>query len=189
MPLHFGINQHKLFLTRFLSPRIRHLSPLPRPSLPHTCLFTIPENCTPFSDTRACFPSRQQFSQNYSCIRYNTLALHDDVLICHSRDSDNNYSTTSYPTSPSLFHIWDPQICGSGCQSPQEWMIHYWLILNWINPKSQTFHNNVTCERWRPKFCFCALDLDFPKKIRQDYVMVRHQLHGNEDFSCILAQL
>ena len=23
-PLHFGINQHKLFLTRFLSPRIRH---------------------------------------------------------------------------------------------------------------------------------------------------------------------
>ena len=90
MPLHFGINQHKLFLTRFLSPRIGHLSPFPAPPpLPHTCLFTIPENCTPFSDTRACFPSRQQFSQNYSCIRYNTLALHDDVLICHSRDSDN----------------------------------------------------------------------------------------------------
>ena len=30
MPFHFGINQHKLFLTRVLSPRIRHLSPLPR---------------------------------------------------------------------------------------------------------------------------------------------------------------
>ena len=35
MPLHFGINQHKLFLTRFLSPRIRHLSPLRPPLPPH----------------------------------------------------------------------------------------------------------------------------------------------------------
>ena len=187
MLLHFGINQHKLFLTRFLSPRIRHLSPLPRPPPLPTPAFSQYLKIAHLFLIQG--PVSSLDNNFHKTIPVLDTILHDNVLICHSRDSDNNYSTTSYPTSPSLFHIWDPQICGSGCQSPQEWMIHYWLILNWINPKSQTFHNNVTCKRWRPKFCFCALGLDFPIKIRQDYVMVRHQLRGNEDFSCVLAQL
>ena len=84
------------------------------------------------------------------------------------KHKENNYSTISYP--PWLFHIWDPKIWGSGCQSPHEWMIHCSFIrfkenveLNWIYPISQTFHNNVTCERWRPKFCFFTLEWIFPK--------------------------
>ena len=51
-------------------------------------------------------PSRQQFSQNYSCIKpEDTILWHCMIMylsvilmnmICHSYDSDNNYSTTAY---------------------------------------------------------------------------------------------
>ena len=68
MPLHFSINQRNFFLTRFPSPRIKHLSPLPPPS-PTPAFSQYLKIAHLFLVHGPVSPSRQQFSQNYSCIQ------------------------------------------------------------------------------------------------------------------------
>ena len=62
--LHFGINQHNLFLTRFLPPHL-----VPPPPSPTTAFSQYLKIAHLFLLSGPVSPSRQQFSQNYSCIK------------------------------------------------------------------------------------------------------------------------
>ena len=81
MPLHFSINQHNFFLTRFLSPRIRHLSPLtcPPPLSPTPAFSQYLKIAHLFLIHGPVSHSRQQFSQNHSCIKP------EDTILWHCK--------------------------------------------------------------------------------------------------------
>ena len=181
---------HPSILTRFLPSRLVPPAPPSQPPSPTTAFSKLHT----FFWYLGLFLPLQQFSQNYSCVKpEDTIVWHCmmmylsvilmilTIIIWQLRTHLHlDYSISGTPRSEAQDVSVTTGMNDSLLVNP---------FLNWINPKSQTFHNNVTCERWRPKFCFCALDLDFPKNKRQDYVKVRHQLSGNEDFSCVLAQL